>query len=146
MIIEGKLIPFFRHLQKVVATQLVTDNPGMALDCDPEIAGKPKLFLLVPMSPYQFFHDLEKHSRGILGERPAGRVQHLITQGSECGQPLINATRFQGFQEIDDRKGNSKPSGFGHLFNAAGMEVGIGQFPGAGVGIILVEDVIDDAQ
>jgi hypothetical protein len=146
MIVKGNLVPLLRHFQKVVATQLVSNNSGIAGNDGPEVMGEPKLLFGVPMRPDQFFHNLQENAGRISGERTASRVEHLIPQGSESGQPVIDTPHFKRFQEIDDGKGNSKPSGFCHLFNAVRMEVWVNQPSGAGPRIIPVEDVIDDAQ
>ena len=124
VIVEGQLIPGFRHLQQVVASQHLSDDAGFAAGHPPEIMGQLELFDLVAVGPYQILHDGQEHPCGVLGQAAGRGVQHFVTQRAQGVEAIFQVSSLQRLEEVDDGVGDAKPPGFGQFFDAMGMEPG----------------------
>ncbi len=122
VVVEGQLIPGFRHLQQVVAPQHFSDDAGFPAGHPPEIMGQLELFNFIAVGPYQILHDGQEHPCGVLGQGAGRGVQHFVTQRAQGVETILQIPGFQRLEEVDDGVGDAKPPGFGQFLDAMGME------------------------
>ena len=61
MVVEGDLVPLFRHLQEMVTPQFLADQARFPRGGHTKIMGQFELPFIIPPHPDQLLHDLEEH-------------------------------------------------------------------------------------
>ena len=95
MIVKGDLIPFFRHLQQMIAFELFPNKKRLARSGNPKIMGQFELLFVVVPDAGHLLHNLQQHPGRILGQCASGRIQDFIFQRLQCTEPSIGFADFQ---------------------------------------------------
>ncbi|WMW66821.1 hypothetical protein [Nitratidesulfovibrio liaohensis] len=107
VVVEGQLVPFFRHFQQVVLGQQGAHDARLARCGAAKIVRQLELAAGVAVGAHEVLHDLDEHARRVAAQARLGAVQHFVAQGLQGQQAVFRQTGLQRVQQIDHRVGHA---------------------------------------